>query len=393
MTTSSPTFVRDRLTWLAYSMLAFIGFSQAILGPLMPFLRSELNLNYTQGGFLPATAASGLILTGLFGGWVSHYVDRRILFWGGATTLAISIVLLTLSHTFGLVLLTILCMGVGGSLTQAMIQALLSDHHGERRAIAITEANVAASLSTTVTPLVLSGLQRISLDWRAISILSILFFAALALSFRRVPVPNSTQNSPEQSTGKGSLPLPFWLYWITLVFMVAMEMTIAVWATDFFISVVGLSGKDAILAYGAFPASMLAGRLAGSRLTRRWPSKTLLAFALGLTLVGFPLFWLARIPALNILGLFIMGLGIANQYPLTLSIAVGLAQDKTNQASARVTLGVGTALLVAPLILGSLADSLGLQKAFGMVIVLLAIVIGIITVNNRFLLRNAEQSS
>ncbi|MFZ5881244.1 MAG: MFS transporter [Chloroflexota bacterium] len=387
MTLPAPAFTRDRLTWLAYSMLAFIGFSQAILGPSMPFLRQELDLNYTQGGFLPAAIASGLILTGLLGGWLSRLIDRRVLFWGGATTLAVSIVLLSFSHSFASVLAAILCMGVGGSLTQAMIQALLSDHHAERRAVAITEANVAASLSTTITPLVLSSLQRMGVSWRAIAFLAVLFLGALVLTFRRVAVPNSAPPAAEKTAQTGRLPLPFWLYWLTLVFMVSMEMSMAVWTTDFFISVVGLSGKDAVLAYGAFPAAMLTGRLAGSRLTRRWPPKSLLIAALSLALVGFPLFWLARSPALNILGLVIMGLGIANQYPLTLSIAVGLAGSQTNQASTRVTLGVGAALLVAPLILGKLADTLGLQNAFGMVLALLVIVIGLIVVNNRLLIQ------
>ena len=51
---SIQPFFRNRLTWLAYAMLAYIGFTQSMLGPLMPFLRSELQLNYTLGGFLPA---------------------------------------------------------------------------------------------------------------------------------------------------------------------------------------------------------------------------------------------------------------------------------------------------------------------------------------------------
>jgi len=88
------------------------------------------------------------------------------------------------------------------------------------------------------------------------------------------------------------------------------------------------------------------------RLTRRWSSLILLLACLALTLIGFPLFWLARLATLNILGLFITGLGIASMYPLTLSIAVGLAPGQSNLASARVSLGVGTALLTAPLFLG-----------------------------------------
>jgi predicted MFS family arabinose efflux permease len=364
-------------------MLAYIGFSQAILGPLMPFLRSELGLNYTQGGFFSAAIACGLIFTGLFAGGLTRRIHRHILFWGGGTLLAIGITSLSASHRFELALLAVVGMGIGGSMAQVMIQAILSDQHGEQRAIALTEANVAASLSGTMTPLVISGLQRAGMGWRAISIITIVVLALLALTFRRTSIPNSTSPAPTTSANTGSLPMAFWLYWIVLFFMVATEMSLAVWSTDFFISVVGLARTDAVLAFGVFPAAMLTGRFAGSRLTRSWPALTLLFSALGLTLIGLPLFWLARIPALNILGLFITGLGIANQYPLTMSMAVGVAKEKTNQASARVTLAVGIALLTAPLTLGKLADGIGLQKAFGMVIVLMVTAIVITVINNR----------
>ena len=390
-TTPSNPFTRTRITWLAYSMLAYIGFSQAILGPLMPFLRSELGLNYTQGGFFSAAIACGLIFTGLFAGGLARRIPRQVLFWSGGTLLAIGITCLSISHRFELALLATLGMGIGGSTAQVMIQAILSDQHGKQRAIALTEANVAASLSGTMTPLVLSGLARIGLDWRAIAIITIFVLTVLAFSFRRESIPNSTQPvSADSSKTDGGLPIAFWLYWVVLFFMVATEMSISVWSTDFLISVVGLSRTDALLAFGAFPAAMLTGRFAGSRLTRSWSALPLLFSALGLTLIGLPLFWLARVPALNILGLFITGLGIANQYPLTMSIAVGLAKEKTNQASARITLAVGIALLTAPLVLGRLADSLGLQTAFGMVIVLMIAAIIVIISTNRFLLRKKE---
>jgi fucose permease len=127
---------------------------------------------------------------------------------------------------------------------------------------------------------------------------------------------------------------------------------------------------------------MLVGRIAGSRLTRRSSTLRLLLIALGVTLVGFPLFWLARLPALNVLGLFITGLGIANLYPLAMAVAIGLAQDQANLASARVSMAVGTALLTAPLLLGWLADRLSLQLAYGMVI-LLMIAAFFIVINSR----------
>jgi len=386
MTVSTSPFTRTSLTWLAYAMLAYIGFSQAILGPLMPFLRSELGLNYTQGGFLPAAIAFGLILTGLLGGWLARHLSRSVLFWGGGVGLAVSIIALTLSRQFGLALLSILGLGLSGSLAQVMIQAILSDQHGEKRAIALTEANVAASLSATLAPIVLSSLQRAGAGWRAVSLLTLLFLVLLAVAFWRESIPNSAPSAPGTPAARGNLPFAFWLYWLVLFFMVSVEMSLSIWSTDFFITVAGLTRADAVLAFGAFPAAMLTGRFAGSRLTRRFSAQGLLFAAIGLTLVGLPLFWLARTPALNILGLFITGLGIANQYPLTMSIAVGLAGEKTNQASARVTLAVGAALLSAPLILGRLADNLGLQTAFGLIPALMTAALLITLLNHRFLL-------
>lgn len=386
------TFQRNRLTWLAYAMLAYIGFSQAVLGPLMPYLRSELNLNYTRGGLLPAAIATGIIFSGLFGAWLTNHIRRQILFWCGATGLGISVILLSISRNFGLVLLSILIMGIGGSLAQVMIQAILSDQHGELRAIALTEANVAASLFGTLTPLTLSSLQYAGLNWRTIASITTLFLIILFAFFQNLSIPdNRKPEAPPQlqrsriQSPTDRLPNTFWLYWIVLFFMVAFEMSLSVWTTDFLASVVGLSRANAVLTFGIFPAAMLTGRIAGSRLTRRWPSITLLFASLGLTLIGFALFWITPIPAFNMLGLFIIGLGVANQYPLTMSIAVGLAKEQTNQASARITLSVGTALLVAPLLLGWLADQIGLRSAFGLIILLIFAALGIIYFVNRFL--------
>lgn len=382
MTNSAQLFFRDRLTWLAYSMLAYIGFSQSILGPLMPFLRSEMSLSYTLGGFLPATLAAGLIVSGLTSDWLVRRGSRRIVFWGGAVGLSASVVLLALSHSFELALLAVLGMGVGSSLTQVMIQALLSDHHAERRSIAITEANVAASLSATLTPVVIGSLQSAGIGWRTIPFLVVLFLSLLAFAFLRQPIPESAAAQTASFDASRRLPVAFWLYWTVLFFLVAVEMAVVVWATDFLDSVAGLTRTNAVLGFSAFPAAMLIGRIAGSRLTRKWSSLNLLLVALFITLVGFPLFWLARLPALNILGLFITGLGIANHYPLTLSIAIGLAGDQSNLASARASMGVGIALLTAPLSLGWLADRLSLQSAYGMVLVLMLIAFAIV-VNTR----------
>ncbi len=70
-------------------------------------------------------------------------------------------------------------------------------------------------------------------------------------------------------------------------------------------------------------------------------------------------------------GLFITGLGVANFYPLILSLAIGAANGDTTQAGARATLASGTAILILPMALGSLADSTDIHQAYGIVVILL----------------------
>jgi len=74
-----------------------------------------------------------------------------------------------------------------------------------------------------------------------------------------------------------------------------------------------------------------------------------------------------------LLGLFIAGLGIANLFPLTLSAATSTAPEQIDKASARVSLAAGTAILIAPQILGTIADQTSIHFAFGLVVILIIV--------------------
>jgi MFS family permease len=109
----------------------------------------------------------------------------------------------------------------------------------------------------------------------------------------------------------------------------------------------------------------------GSRLTHTVNSAILLRAAVGIALAGFLVFWLASSQVLNVAGLFVAGLGIANFYPLSLATMTGLAPQQANIASARTSLGSGIAILVAPQILSTAADIWGIRAAYGFVAALL----------------------
>ena len=87
--------------------------------------------------------------------------------------------------------------------------------------------------------------------------------------------------------------------------------------------------------------------------------------------IGFLIFWRTESVLAGLIGLFLTGLGVANLYPLILSLTIGAANGNTVQASARTTLASGTAILALPLILGRLADAVGIRSAYSVVLLLL----------------------
>ena len=91
-------FVRDRFTWLAYFMLAYYAYFMAILGPLMPFLRAELNLNYTLAGLHFSAFALGMVLAGVTGDRFARRWGRWPVFWGGGAGMAAGALCLVLGR-------------------------------------------------------------------------------------------------------------------------------------------------------------------------------------------------------------------------------------------------------------------------------------------------------
>jgi fucose permease len=382
-------FVRDRFTWLAYFMLAYYAYFQASFGPFLPFLRGELNMNYTVAGLHTSAFAVGMIVAGLTGERLAGRLGRRRVFWGGGASMALGALMVVLGRHPMVTIASTLFMSITGSFLLVMIQATLSDKHGEWRAIPLTESNVAAGIAAGIAPLLVGQGQALGFGWRIAIYVGIASWVFAWLVARRFPVPESRQPVGSKSESYQPLPKAFWAYWLVVFFSVGIEWCMIVWAADYMEKVVGLTKEAAATSISLFFVAFVLGRAAGSRLTHTTDTSRLLLIAILIIAVGFPLFWLAALPLLNMIGLFLCGLGVANLYPLTLAITTRVGADQPNKASARTSMGSGVAMLVAPLILASAADQVGIQAAYGVVVVLLIAVWSVTLYANRLVMRPA----
>jgi MFS family permease len=378
-------FLRDQFTWLAYWMLAYYAYMQAAQSQAMLFLSDELRLNYTVRSLHLSAFALGMVLAGLTADRIARRWGRVHTFWSGGLGMAMAAVLFTYGIRPEITVACSFVMGFIGSFLLIMIQATLSDKYGEQRAIALTEANVVASVATGLAPLLVGGFQGLNIGWRTALYVGAVSWGLMAFGYRRASFPEvaSSQQVANAPAARVPLPLSFWAYALVVFINVAIEWCLIFWGAEFLEQVIGFSGEVATTLMTAFFAAMVIGRLIGSALTRRIPSSRLLLVAQAIVLIGFPVFWLARFAPLNILGLFITGLGVANLFPLTLSTASSAAPLQANTASARISMASGSAILIVPQLLGSAADNIGIASAYGMVVVLVLIALTVTLAANR----------
>ena len=369
---SAAAMRRDAATWQGYLLLGFFTFLLNIQGNILPYLRAELDLGYGTAALHSSAIALGMILTGLRGERIIRRIGRpRALFLGGSGA-ALSAVALCLAPAAWASIAACFVLGLTGALIPSVVPAMLADIHGRHRNRAIAEMGATSYAFAVLAPLAVSGSLALGTGWRGAVLAGVTLGFLILLAGRSAHVPESAFDAGR----RGRLSPAYWAYWTLLVLVVAIEFGVLLWAPAYLEQVVGLAPATAAGSAALFAVAMLAGRSAGSAVIGRIGARPLYAGALLVTLAGFGFYWAGSEPALALGGLFVLGLGVALLYPLTLGLALEAAGSSGAAASARFMLAVGVALLVAPFLLGALADRVGLGMAHLVVPILTLMALG-----------------
>jgi MFS family permease len=363
-------FRRDRLTWVVYGMLAWFAYLQAAPGLVVVHLRDELGLSYAVGGLHVAAFAAGSMVAGGVSTRLEQALGRRGLLWSAAAVMGVGAAGLTAGRVAAVTVGAVLVMGLGGGLLLATVQAALADHHGERRAVALAEANVAASVAYLALAGVLSITAAMHAGWRVALLAALVVPPLVWWGNRALAI-----DAPPQAAGAagGRLPGVFWVAAAVLFCVTAAEWCVTAWGASFVEAAARLSPDAAVGLMSGYFGGVLVGRIVGSRLARRHDPARLLALAIVVAAAGFAVLWPAAGAAQALVGLVVLGLGVGNLFPMGLSAAVALAPGRATPASGRAVGVTSFAVLLSPLAVGALADAVSLAAAFWVVPAFLAL--------------------
>jgi MFS family permease len=372
---------RGAVTWYAYLLLGYFTYFNTSQGNIIPFLQAELALSYGAVSLHASATACGLLVIGLTGDRIITRFGRRAMLIFGALASAVALTCLAFAPSVYATVASCFFMGLTGAFIPAIISALLSDLYGDRRDIALTEANAMCYAFAIAAPLLAALAVWAGWSWRLVPLAGVASAVLIVVAYRKHPIPEGAAFAADGK--QRALPPAYWAYWAMLGFAVALEFAVLLWAPAFLERVAGLSPSNAALGAGAFFVAMLAGRTLGIPIVSRYPARNIYLAITAITIAGFTLYWGAPAPAASVAGLFVIGLGIALFFPIVISFALGAAPGASNRAATRSMLAPALAVILTPPLLGVLADNVGLWWAQGMILVFVALTMAAFLVAKR----------
>ncbi|MFF4776404.1 MFS transporter [Microtetraspora fusca] len=359
---------RDRFTISLYLLLAGVAILHSGLGALLPYMRHDLRMSHVvESVHLSAMAVGGLVAS-VLAGPVRRKLGRGRLLLCAGLLVAAGGVGFAVATTPTISVASAFLVGLGGSVCLISGQAALVGLHGPRSARMIIELNLAyslgAALGTAALPLVAGS----GLGWRGFgglhAVLLCLVVVPLMLGTARSADPPAVPPRRAASGVRRGRPA-FGV--VAAALSVAVEWSFALWVATYLHDVVGLDRAQASWGTSLMLTGVIAGRAAGSRMVARVAPQHVLTGSLLTCGLAFGLLNASHSTTAVVGAAAVAGLGIANLYPAAVAMVIGGDPSRADTAMARCSLATSTSLMISPVLLGWLADSVGLARAFTVV--------------------------
>ena len=387
-TLAAPTKFRwDRLTYasaLGYCMLV----AALSVGVVLGELRTQFHLNGVVAALHGSTFGIGLLVMGVWGVALMDRVGRRRSLQVAVAGVAMGITLFCVGPAWPITLAGTALSGTGAALIVLVMPGLISDHHGEHRAVAFAAVNAVPGIAALAFSLLIGAALAAGWSWRPpYLMITVVFIVALAV----VAVPVALPEGDRQ----GSFSLSpirernIFVPWFHIVNAVLTEFTVGIWAVTYLHEVGHAGAGAAAVLASVFGVMMFTVRMLLPALLDRF-GDALVSLSFICIGSGAAIMCLAPTLAMKVVGLCVVGFGGGPLYPLTVDAFYLKAGDHLDSVSmgAFCALASGVAVTLGPLALGVVADALSLRWAI-LVVPLLAM-LGAVTQRPRTLRQDAR---
>jgi fucose permease len=376
---------RAKINPLTLSYLAFVtlGLPIGLLGVAWPTLRTDFHLSLDAMGWLLFSSAAGYILASFFIGRLINRFGIAPLLIASSLSSALALFGYSISPSWGWMVALGVLAGFGSGAMDAGLNTYLAAEYKESE---MQWLHACFGVGATLSPLIMTASISLLASWRMgyvfVGLLTALITVAFWATYSTWKSPKKVSEAASESSGEGpglmdyqtsvweSLWHPLtWLGIILFLLYTGAEFTLGSWTYTIFTEGRGISPEIAGIWAGGFWATFTIGRSMGGLYAHRFRLNTLLLSSISLSLFGGILFWWNPLPVIGVLGVFVVGFGMAPIFAGLISstsqrVGAHHAANTIGIQMAAASLG-GTAL---PAFAGFLAQRVSLETIPGLLV-------------------------
>lgn len=385
---------------LAFYLLPFIDEIVSTVPVLaLPLVRLEMNLDYSQVGWLLSMAGISAWLVEPVVNAASDLWPKRRIILLAVLVMIVALVLAANSPTYFVLALAFLLLGASNGPALGIAQAYLIDGKLDDSLRTMTRWTLLGALGDLAGPALIAAAFAWGFGWRSLFWGSALLWsmAFVALVLQRLPIRSDGVSSgvvgdtdvvedisfrwaTVMENMQMALRTPILLRWLLLVLLPSFldEMFLA-FAALFLQDQLAMPPSAISIALGVHVVGALVGLLCIERFGRNIPSSRLLGWLAMLVLIGLIGFVLSPSPAVAMTMLCLVGLGVSGWYPIAAAEAYRALPGRSGTVRALYSLATPLEV-VAPLLIGFSAERWGIQIGLAL---LLIVPIGVLLLRPR----------
>jgi MFS transporter, FHS family, glucose/mannose:H+ symporter len=356
------TYSRRPVFWSACLGMLLFGIGLLTLGSVLPDLMIKHSLDAVGAGTLFSIMPLGIIGGSLLFGPVC---DR----YGYKPLLVISSLLmfagfegLALAATTGLLVISVLIIGLGGGAINGATNAVVADISTTGKGADLSLLGVFFGIGALGMPLLLSILEK-SVDFEVIIAATGFLAMAASLIFLVVVFPPAKQSggiSLKMINGLVSdaviLLIAFFLF-----FQSAFEGLINNWTTTYLIDHLSVPQGSALIALSSYVAGMTVTRLIIGSFFRNVPEKTLLFSSFLVIFAALVMIWFSGSVTMAAVAFALLGTGLAAGFPTMLGIVGNRYPDISGTAFSFVMAVALIGNIIVNYSMGLVAENFGIK--------------------------------
>lgn len=305
---------------IIYVSFISLGLPDTILGSVWPVMRESLNAPLELAGYLSMTVTVGTVIS-------SACCDAVVSRFGTGKVTAVSVAMtaaallgFSLSPNAACLFLCAVPLGLGAGCVDAALNNYVALHFEARH---MSWLHCFWGIGASAGPMLVSLALRSGGTWRSgYGIISVLQFGLCLVLFATLRLwkrggEAAAEEEETVAVPKGELlrtrGVPAVL--LSLIFYSATEATAGLWGASFLHERFGVSAADAAVTSTVIFASITVGRLLSGFAAKRFSDEALIRTGEAACLTGAAVVLLSRAPWMALVGVGLLGLGLAPIYP------------------------------------------------------------------------------